>query len=118
MTIPADPSYVSLVRTATAAICARADFTIDTLDDLRLAVDEACALVMADASSDLRITWRTTGCCVSIEVRAASASGRPVARDTFSWTVLSALVDEVDAGVEDGDVRIELQARGIESVSL
>ena len=39
VTIPADPSYVSVLRTVTASLAARRDFTIEEIDDLRIAVD-------------------------------------------------------------------------------
>jgi serine/threonine-protein kinase RsbW len=115
--IPADTSYVSLVRTATAAVSAQADFTVDALDDLRLAVDEACALAISDAVSDITVTFRVSGSRVAIDVCTASASGRPVATNTFAWTVLTALVDDVETDVTDGTLRIHLCAHGIESVT-
>ncbi|MCB0921643.1 MAG: ATP-binding protein, partial [Actinobacteria bacterium] len=63
LTVPAQTSFVSLVRTAASAVCAQADFTVDALDDLKLAVDEACALAIAaaPADTDLTVTLRVTG---------------------------------------------------------
>lgn len=120
LTIPADTAFVSMVRTATAAVCAQADFTLDAIEDLRLAIDEACALVIADApdASDISIVWITNGHELRIDVSAASRSGAAVSRDSFAWTVLSALVDEVDAVVDAGRQRISLRAHGVESVAL
>lgn len=109
-----------MVRSATAAIAANADFTVDAIEDLRLAVDEACALIIDDAVADssMTIVWRTSGNHVSIEVSGASRSGAPIARNTFAWTVLSALVDHVEAEVDADRQTISLQAHGVESVSL
>lgn len=120
LTVPAQTSFVSLVRTATAAICAKADFTIDRLEDLRLAIDEACAIVIADAAPDTRmtVTWHVSGPEVQMQVRATSASGRAVPTNTFSWTVLSALVDSVSADVDGDLMTLTMTAHGIESVSL
>lgn len=117
--VPADTSYVSLVRTAATAVSAQADFTVDALDDLRLAVDEACALAISDAvaGSEITVTFRVDGPRVAIDVCAASASGLPVATNTFAWTVLTALVDAVETDVTDGTLRIHLHAHGIESVA-
>lgn len=117
LTVPADPSYVSLIRTATAAVCAQADFTVDALDDLRLAVTEACALVLADAlpESLMQVEWQVSGSDVSIDLQCPSATGAPAATNTFSWTVLSALVDTVGTTVTDGCLHIRLQAHGIET---
>ena len=119
LSIPAQTSHVALIRSATAAICAGADFTVDDLDDLRLAVDEACAVVINDAPPGARIdaSWRVRGHAVTIELRCPSSSGAPVATSTFAWTVLAALVDRVDSVVEDGCLCIRLQSHGIESVA-
>ena len=38
-----------MLRTATAGLAARLDFTLDEIEDLRIAVDEACALLLPDA---------------------------------------------------------------------
>lgn len=117
LSVPAAASHVSLIRSATAAVCAQADFTLDGLDDVQLAVDEACALIVDDApaGAQLVVTWRVSGHEVGIELTCPSASGRPVATNTFAWTVLTALVDRVDAQVLDGSLHIRLVAHGIES---
>ena len=44
--IPADSAYVAVLRMATAGLAARLDFTLDDIEDLRIAVDEACAMVL------------------------------------------------------------------------
>jgi serine/threonine-protein kinase RsbW len=42
LTVPADGAYLSVLRTATAGLAARLHFTLDEIEDLRIAVDEAC----------------------------------------------------------------------------
>lgn len=115
LSVPAHSSHVALVRSATAAICAGADFTLDALDDLQLAVDEACAVAIADAADGARldVRWRITGPEVVIDVSCDSRSGSPVATNTFAWTVLTALVDRAESSVVDGRLHIALQAHGI-----
>ena len=48
-------AYVSVLRTTTAGLAARLDFPIDDIEDLRIAVGEASAMVLpeADVASDL-----------------------------------------------------------------
>ena len=48
--MPADGAYLSVLRTATAGLAARLDFTLDDIEDLRIAVDEACAMLLARRS--------------------------------------------------------------------
>ena len=47
--LPAEGAYLSVLRTATAGLAARLDFTLDEIEDLRIAVDEACAMLLAQA---------------------------------------------------------------------
>ena len=37
--MPADGAYLSVLRTATAGLAARLDFTLDDIEDMRIAVD-------------------------------------------------------------------------------
>lgn len=107
--VPADAAYVSLVRTAAASLASRMEVGLDRLDDLRLAVDEACALLMqhADASGRLECSFRFAPEALSLEARVRS-DGRPLTTSGFTWTVLTALVDDVTVDVVDGDVVIAL----------
>jgi serine/threonine-protein kinase RsbW len=47
--MPAESAYLSVLRTTTAGLAARLDFTLDEIEDLRIAVDEACAMLLAQA---------------------------------------------------------------------
>ena len=55
--LPADGAYLSVLRTATAGLAARLDFTLDEIEDLRIAVDEACALLLPDAEPGSAMPW-------------------------------------------------------------
>jgi serine/threonine-protein kinase RsbW len=110
--LPAEGAYLSVLRTATAGLAARLDFTLDEIEDLRIAVDEACAMLLAQATagSDLECNFVLDDAAMTIEVSADSTLGRPPAKDTFAWTVLSALAGSVDSSVgPDGRVTIVLR---------
>src|SRR5260370_13943250 len=49
VSMPAEGAYLSVLRTATAGLAARLDFTLDEIEDLRIAVDEACAMLLSQA---------------------------------------------------------------------
>ena len=58
ITVPADGAYLSVLRIAAAGLAARLDFTLDDIEDLRVAVDEACSILLAQASDGrLRCTF-------------------------------------------------------------
>lgn len=111
LTIPAASSYVALARAATSSICARLGFTIDCLDDLTLAVDEAVALMLTDSKpgSHIECRWTPEPTGLRIDVTSVSRSGRPPRQTTFSWTVLTALVDDVTTSTSGEDVTLTLR---------
>ena len=111
--IPADSAYLAVLRTATAGLAARLDFTLDDIEDLRIAVDEACAMVLPQArpDSDLTCTFDLDAARLTVAVSAECDSPRPPYRDGFAWTVLAALTNEVSAEVE-GDTLTVTLARG------
>ena len=89
--LPADAAYLSVLRTATAGLAARLDFTLDEIEDLRIAVDEACAMLLPDVVPgeplDLRVHPRRRRPGRRPSQPASTADHRPE-QDTFAWTVL------------------------------
>ena len=112
--LPAAGAYLSVLRTATAGLAARLDFTLDEIEDLRIAVDEACAMLLSQAlpGADLECTFSLDDNSIRVAVAVLTVDGQQPSRDTFAWTVLSALAGEVDsaAGV-DNRVTITLLKR-------
>ena len=108
--LPADGAYLSVLRTATAGLAARLDFTLDEIEDLRIAVDEACALLFPDAEpgSAMTCVFALTDRTLAVTVTVPSRTGRVPRRNTFAWTVLTALAGEVDAAGADGTVSVTL----------
>jgi serine/threonine-protein kinase RsbW len=112
--MPAEGAYLSVLRTATAGLAARLDFTLDEIEDLRIAVDEACAMLLAQAGAGttLECDFTLSRDTMTIAVSAESTLGKPPAKDTFAWTVLSALAGSVDSHVGPGD-RVTIVLRKI-----
>ncbi len=112
--LPADPAYLSVLRTATAGLAARLDFTLDEIEDLRIAVDEACAMLLPDIAEPhvLTCTFEMLDDALRITVAAPTTSGQEPERGTFAWTVLTALAGEVESGTDaDGRVTVRLHKR-------
>jgi serine/threonine-protein kinase RsbW len=109
--LPATPAYLAVLRTTTASLAARLDFTLDEIEDLRIAVDEACCLLLAGVEPDAELSsiFEMTDDAINITVSAPSSTGHGPARDSFAWTVLSALAGQVDSWTEpDGRQTIAL----------
>ena len=107
---PADVAYVSTLRLTAASLAARCELTIDDIEDLRLAVDEACALLLPHASAESRLTARfelaVGRLAVSTSVSTLDASEPD--RDGFAWTVLGALATSVDVVKNDEKLTISV----------
>ena len=102
--MPAEGAYLSVLRTATAGLAARLDFTLDEIEDLRIAVDEACGMLLSQAApgATLACDFTLGEDNMTIAVSVLSQRAQPPSRDTFAWTVLSALAGTVDAWVGPG----------------
>jgi serine/threonine-protein kinase RsbW len=114
ITLPASGAYLSVLRTATAGLAARLDFTLDEIEDLRIAVDEACAMLLpqAVAGADIECEFLLDDDAIRVGVSVYTLDGQEPSRETFAWTVLSALAGEVDSSVgTDNRVTIELRKR-------
>ena len=108
--LPADSAYVSVLRTTSAGLAARLDFTIDDIEDLRMAVGEACALVLPSAGDDSDLTTRfhmETG-RLTVVVGVDSGSATAPDPDSFAWQVLTTLADDASVAVGDGRFEISL----------
>ena len=64
-------------------------------------------LAQAVPASELECSFELTGDAIAVAVTVPTLAGELPARDTFAWTVLSALAGEVDSSV-DADRRVTL----------
>lgn len=110
LTMPATAQNVGLARSLAAAIAARADLTIDTLEDLRLAVSEAVSGAVADAvpGSHVSCSFAETSDRLSVQVRYQSPGGRSPDTDGFSWAIMRALATELTCDVAGETVTVTL----------
>ena len=66
--------------------------------------------VQAVPGADLECSFELTGDAIAVAVSVMTLTGEQPARDTFAWTVLTALAGEVDSTV-DADSRVTLSLR-------
>ncbi|MGY1637460.1 ATP-binding protein [Geodermatophilus sp. SYSU D00742] len=98
--VPTTPSQLPAVRAMAGDLAMRMDYDLDAVEDLRLAVDEACATLASVVSGDRRLTvvFETTRAGLHIDAWVPTTEGTDVPRDGFGWAVLHTLVDNVEAG--------------------
>jgi len=98
--VPTSPTQLPAVRAMAGDLAMRMDFDLDAVEDLRLAVDEACATLSAVALGDspLTVVFEVAREGLRIDAWVPTDAGVDVPRDGFGWAVLATLVDTVDAG--------------------
>ena len=105
--VPADPAYLAVIRTATDGVAMRLDLTLDQIEDLRIAVDEACALLLDGAAAGRAGTVESwlhalfqvdAGTDGRLDIRITGPRGRAPLDTGYPWMLLQALVSEVASG--------------------
>lgn len=97
VTVPATANHLAVLRTAVGGFAARDQFTLDQVDDLRMAVEEAAVQLLRHSRGD-RITMDVETTADGVEVRLSGqvADDDPVIDESsFSWTILRALADDI-----------------------
>lgn len=100
--VGASAGQVPVLRTVMADLASRADFDLDTVEDLRLAVDEAASELVGLARPEARLsaTFVLTDAELQVTVSVGAREGARVATESFGWRVLSTLADQVDVDIE------------------
>ena len=100
LVVPADPEYLRLARLAAADAGSRAGFDYEEIDDLRIAVNEMCHLLIGSgATGRVSVEFQANDDGVLVEGHAASP-GDAIGNE-FTDTILSRVANEHT--VADGD---------------
>lgn len=116
LSLPVRAELLVLARITAATMASRADFDIEEIEDLRLAVDELCLSVVGGARSGtvrLEVSVDETTIAITCELERSSepdddAPGEP---DDLSIRLIEALVDEHGRDSADGSRRAWLSKR-------
>jgi len=119
VSVPPESGSVQVLRAVTASVAARMNMPFDGIEDLRLAVDEACAWLLGFARGATSMTLRLRPMDDRLEaVVSIDAAGRawppPDLEQSLSWKVLSELVDTVALDAEASGPSIRLIKRTLE----
>lgn len=108
--LPADSAYVAVLRIATAGLAARLDFTLDDIEDLRMAVGEASAMLLERArpGGQLIARFGLSDGRVDVAVSVDAVNPAPPDTDSFAWQVLTTTAEDVRADAGDDVLTIRL----------
>lgn len=98
----ADLTHLPIVRSIAANLAVRADFDIDAISDLRLAVDEACSTLITSATngSAMRCRFTIESDELHFHGTVASTDQEPPSTASFGWKVLTTLADSATTWLE------------------
>jgi serine/threonine-protein kinase RsbW len=105
--IPPDPAYVRIARLAAGDMGGRVGFSIDELDDVRLAVDEVCAILIGARGPVLEIRMQARDRTLVMEGRVPDARAE-ISPSELSEMLLGALVDSCEFSRDGRAVCVEM----------
>ena len=106
--LPAEGAFATIVRTTAAGLAARLDFTIDDIEDLRIAIGEASALAIpeADPGTDLVAAFWFRPGSMTVELQVEAIDAPPLDTESFAWQVLGTMAQDASAGPGGGRFRV------------
>ena len=104
LSVPAERSMLLIVRMTTAGVMSRAELTLDESDDVKMAVDEACNMMMLQKSlcRELALSYEYDEKSVTVRVEGVGESDEEgeqkadVDMQEVIRCILASMVDEVE----------------------
>jgi serine/threonine-protein kinase RsbW len=113
--IPADPRHLRIVRMVAATFASDAGYSIDDVDDVRMAADEVCASVLEQAmAGPVIVTFqcRDRRLTMTAEATVHDAAMVPARLDELRTAILGAVADDYTFAQATGRVRATFTTAG------
>ncbi len=107
--VPALRRYVGAVRNLATALAAQCELTLDEIEDVQLAVDEVCALLLPHADRSrpwLEVTFQLVEGRFAAQAQVVTPGPTEVDRSALAWNVLEALSDDLAVSTHGRTVAI------------
>lgn len=105
LAVPATPEFLRLARVTASGIASRLGFSYDEVEDLRLAIDELCFVLIGSRGRQGTVDIRYSIGPEALEVEGVGSFGDDETDPmlaAFSQQILAALVDEYAVYRNDG----------------
>lgn len=105
--VPTAPEQAFVLRSVVASVAARLDLPLDSIEDLKIAVDEAVAHLLTTGGTRLRmeVLASETGIQVTTSTDASEAPWPPEDFEgSLTWQVLSGLTDDAWFALDGGPI--------------
>ena len=112
VSIPASPVYIQVVRLIASGLATRLKFTIDEIEDLKIAVDELCAYLTGSQGRDgiLDLSFNVSEDSLEILGSGRFAPGERARTELteFSRMILETVADSANLDQKDGSPTFNL----------
>jgi serine/threonine-protein kinase RsbW len=112
LTLPSTPEFLRLARVTASGLASRMGFTVDEVEDLRLAIDELCFALTGNPPSPgtVELHYRLNGAGLEVDGvgHFDGAAVLPLTLTDLSERILDALVDEHELLSDHGEPRFRL----------
>lgn len=95
LAFPAAPEYARIARLTVAGLATRLGFSYDEVEDLRIAVGEACSVLIGEPPTGrIEVVYRLEDDALEVEARADGPTQNDADSAELTEQILSAVVDE------------------------
>jgi hypothetical protein len=114
--VPNEPEYLRVIRQIAMVVGAKADLTLDALDEGQLASDEAANILMKFAQPDDSLYFDWTAEPGSLHLRSRTRCLLPELPDLpqtleYAWIIICAITSELNIFLENGEVHVNLTVK-------
>ncbi len=111
--VPNQAEYLRVIRQIAMVVGAKADLTLEALDEGQLASDEAANILMKFAQPEDSLYFEWEAHPGSLQLRSRTRCLLPVLPDLpetleYAWVIISAITSELDIFLENGEVHVNL----------
>jgi hypothetical protein len=113
LTMPATPNLLRVARLTAASLASRLGFSVDEIEDVKIAVDELCFALIGSKGRDgsLTIVYRRGDARLDIDGEGQFADAVDPAPSELSTQILAAVVDSHEVAREGNTLSFHLVKR-------
>lgn len=106
LSMPAVPALIRLARLTAAGLAARLSFSFDDVEDVKIAIDELCHVLVTATGGQgtLTITYRLAKDSLRVDGKVEGDTWAQPVPNEFSAQILAAVADEHEVASRDGSL--------------